>query len=81
MHNLGCKLVINIRIQVLDVLMSQFNVLMSHFKVLLLNQHVRKESCACMMVGTMDLDQEPIPLDSRLWCFLLFPIIIFFYRH
>ena len=29
-----------------------------------------------MMVVTMDLDQEPISLDSRLWCFTLFSLII-----
>ena len=29
-----------------------------------------------MMVVMMGLDQEPIVLDSKLWCFILFPLII-----
>jgi len=29
-----------------------------------------------MMVVTIDLDQEPIPLNNWLWCFTPFPIIM-----
>jgi len=46
---------------------------MSHFKVLLPNHDVKGVS---VMVVTMDLDREPIPLDSRLWYFILFLLLI-----
>jgi len=31
------------------------------------------------MMVTMDLEEEPIPLVSRLWCFILFQLIILCY--
>ena len=38
----------------------------------------RKESYVSMMVVTVDLDQEPIPLNSKLWCFFfLFSLVLF----
>jgi len=36
----------------------------------------RKERQVSIMVVMMGLDQEPIVLDSKLWCFILFPLII-----
>lgn len=29
-----------------------------------------------MIIVRIDLDQQPIPLDSKLWCVILFPLII-----
>jgi len=43
----------------------------SHTKALLLNHHVKKETCVSIMVVMMDLDQEPIPLNSRHCCLIL----------
>ena len=52
---------VNFRVWVLD----------THPDVLLLNHHVKKGK-QCLHDGTVmiDLDQESLPLDSRLWCSL-----------
>jgi len=55
---------VNVRVQVLNVCLD------ATFYALLANQ----ESCVSMMVVTTDPDQEPLPVNSRLWCFILFPL-------